>query len=76
MNVEYFEKAVSALLDRRPVRPFFIELVDGRRLEIDFPRAMSSRSGQAVFIAPGSIPILFDHEGVVAVIGDIAGTSA
>jgi hypothetical protein len=50
-------------------------MVNGDRLEVDFPNAIAFREGTALYIAPGRIPVWFDHEGVSQVIGDLAGQS-
>jgi hypothetical protein len=34
------------------------------------------RDGVAVFLAPGGVPIWFDHDSVLSIIGDTAGASA
>ena len=51
-------------------------MVGGRRVEVDHAPALVSRDGVAVYLAPGGIPIWFDHESVTAIIGDVAGASA
>jgi hypothetical protein len=76
MTSDHFEQLLAALLDRSPFRPFTVELVNGERFEVDFPRAMVVRDGVAVYLQPGGVPVWFDHEGVANVLGDIAGTSA
>ena len=53
---------------------FAVELHGGQRLEIDHPRSVVVRDGVAVFLAPGGIPIWFDHEGVNQIIGAPANT--
>jgi hypothetical protein len=50
-------------------------MVDGDRLEVDHPDALAVRDGVALFVAPGRVPVVFDHEGVRQVIGDLAGRS-
>jgi len=67
---------LEALAKRNPLHPFTVELVGGRRFEVDHPRALVSRDGVAVFLAPGGIPIWFDHESVTAILGDTAEASA
>ena len=71
-----FQRVLDALATRAPFRPFTVELAGGRRFEVDHARAMVVRDGVAVFIAPGGVPIWFDHESVTAILGDIAGTAA
>jgi len=34
-----------------------------------------ARDGVAVFVAPGGVPIWFDHESVTQIIGETAGAS-
>jgi hypothetical protein len=70
MTPENFQNALEALRQRQPFRPFTIELVSGVRLEVDYPGALASREGVAMFIAPGGVPVLFDHESVSQLIGE------
>ena len=64
MRAENFEKALQGLKQRSPFHPFAVELVGGHRFEIDHPGALVVRDGVAVFISPGGVPVLFDHESV------------
>jgi hypothetical protein len=61
MTVENFEKVLRALLNRRPFKPFTIELNTEERFEIDAPDATVLRQGVAIFLAPGPVPIYFDN---------------
>jgi len=61
MTVENFEKVLRALLQRRPFKPFTIEMHTGERIEIDYPEATVLRQGVAVFMALGPVPVYFDH---------------
>ncbi len=70
MTSENFQDALTALRQRKPFRPFTVELVTRDRFEIDFPDALVTRDGVAVFIKPGGIPVLFDHESVSQLIGE------
>ena len=70
MVAENFENSLKALQQRKPFRPFTVELVSGSRFEVDFPDAVVIRDGVAVFIGPGGVPVLFDHEGVSQIIGE------
>ncbi|MEX2216939.1 MAG: hypothetical protein WD768_22695 [Phycisphaeraceae bacterium] len=76
MTSENFQHIVDTLFERRPFRPFTVVLADGERFEVDHPRAMVTRDGVAVFLAPGGIPVWFDHDSVTQVIGDAAGSAA
>ncbi len=70
MTAENFDNALRALRQRQPFRPFTVELVSGARFEVDFPDAVVWRDGVAVFVAPGGVPVLFDHESVSQLIGE------
>ncbi|HEY8747286.1 MAG TPA: hypothetical protein VIM11_04885 [Tepidisphaeraceae bacterium] len=76
MTSDNFQQVLDALIKLVPFRPFTVELVGGRRFEVDHSRAVVERDGVAVYVAPGGIPIWFDHESVVAIIGDTARSSA
>jgi hypothetical protein len=71
---ENFENAVDAFMQRQPFQPFAIELVSGRLLEVDSPRALVTRDGVAVHIAPGGVPAIFDYRGVNRIHGELADT--
>ena len=68
MTVENFEKVLRALLNRRPFKPFTIELHSGERFEIDAPDATVLRQGVAIFLAHGHVPVYFDHLNVYKMI--------
>ena len=70
MTPENFQNALEALRQRQPFRPFTVELVSGVRFEVDSPGALASRDGVALFVAPGGVPVLFDHESVSQLIGE------
>ncbi len=61
MTVENFERVLLAMVRRKPLNPFTIELNTGDRFEIDHPEATVMRQGVAVFMAPGPVPVYFDH---------------
>jgi hypothetical protein len=71
MEADNFERTLSAFKRRSPFRPFAVALVNGDRFEVDHPDALLVRDGVAVYIAPGGVPVLFDHEGVSQVGGDL-----
>lgn len=76
MTADNFQQLLEALIKRHPFQPFTVEMVGGRRFEVDHSRALVSRDGVAVYLAPGGIPIWFDHESVTAIVGDTASASA
>jgi hypothetical protein len=73
MEAVHFDHTLSAFKRRSPFRPFTVALVNGDRFEVDHPDALVVRDGVAVYIGPGGVPVLFDHEGVNQVIGDLMG---
>jgi len=75
MDRDTFDSTIRAFKHRKPFHPFTVALVKDDRLEVDHPDALVFRDGVAVYVAPGWIPVLFDHEGVSQVIGDLAGQS-
>jgi len=72
MTPDNFHRLLDALTNRTPFHPFTVELIGGRRFEVDHARAMAVRDGVAVYIAPGGVPIWLDHDAVTAIIGDTA----
>jgi len=71
MEAANFDNTLIALRRRVPYRPFTVTLINGDRFEVDHPEALVVREGVAVFIGPGGIPVLFDHEGVNSFNGDL-----
>jgi hypothetical protein len=68
---ETFESTIRTFKQRTPFRPFTISLVNGERVEVDFPDALVVRDGVGLFAGSGGVPAVFDHEGVAQVIGDL-----
>ncbi|MCI0680474.1 MAG: hypothetical protein L0Y71_00095 [Gemmataceae bacterium] len=75
MTAENFESTLEELRKRKPFQIVTVELHGGRRFEIDHPDAMILRYGVAVFLAPGGIPIIFDHDSVNQIIVAPVSTS-
>lgn len=71
MDSPLFNATFLAFKHRVPFRPFTVTMVNGNQFEVDHPDALSVRGGAALFLAPGSIPIIFDHEGVSQIVGDL-----
>ncbi len=76
MTPDNFDHTLQAFRDRSPFRPFAVVLHSGRQFEVDQPGALVQRDGVAIFIGPGGIPVVFDHEGVEQFAGDLADRSA
>jgi len=73
VEADNFERTLNAFKTRIPFRPFTVVLVNGDRFEVDYPTALLERDGVAVYIAAGGVPVIFDHEGVSQVVGDLMG---
>ena len=69
MTADNFANVLEGLRQLQPFRVFTVELHGGRRFEVDHPGALVVRDGVAVFLAPGGVPIWFDHESVNQIIG-------
>jgi hypothetical protein len=76
MTAEHFESVLNRLLDRKPFHVFTVELHGGERFEIDHPRAVAIGYGVAVFVAPGGVPVWFDHDSVNQIVEARASTDA
>ena len=72
MDRDTFDNTIRTFKHRTPFRPFTISLVNGDRLEVDHPEAFAVRDGVGLYVGPGGVPAVFDHEGVVQVVGDLA----
>jgi hypothetical protein len=72
MTADHFDSILAALMPVTPFRVFTVELHGGWRLEVDHLDALTVRDGVAVFLAPGGVPVLFDHESVNRVMGSLA----
>ena len=74
MIESHFDQLLTELRDQQPFRIFTVSLQSGRRIEVDHPHALVVREGVAVFLAPGGVPIYFDHDSVNEVLHANAGT--
>jgi hypothetical protein len=72
MTPDNFEQTLQAFRDRSPFRPFTVVLYSGRQFEVDHPTALVHRDGVAIFVGPGGVPVVFDHEGVEHFAGHLA----
>jgi hypothetical protein len=75
MTPDNFEKVLRAMIRRKPFKPFTIELLGQNRFEIDHPEATVCRQGVAIFLAPGPVPVYFDHDSVVQIIDSPASSA-
>ncbi len=74
MTAENFTTTLDGLRRLQPFRMFTVELHGGQRFEVDHPGALVVRDGVAVFLAPGGVPIWFDHDSFNQIIGAPANT--
>ena len=74
MTAENFDAVLLTLMRRQPFQVFTVELNGGQRFEVDGPNTMVIREGVAVFMAPGGIPVWFDHDSVNQIIAATADT--
>ncbi len=74
MTAENFDQILEGLRTRQPFRVFTVELNGGQRFEVEHPGAIVIRDGVAVFLAPGGVPMWFDHLSVNQIIGAPANT--
>ena len=72
MTADNFEETLKAFQERSPFQPFTVVLISGKQFEVDHPRALVHREGVAIFVGPGGVPVVFDHEGVEHFFGDVA----
>ena len=68
MTADFFNQSLEALMAARPFGRFVIELNTGQRYEIGHPRAAAFEDGAGVLLAPGKIPVFFDHDSVTQII--------
>ena len=71
MNSVTFTQTLSLYRRRKPFHPFTIALQNGDRFEVDHADALVIRDRTAVYLAPGGIPVVFDHEALVQIAGDL-----
>ena len=76
MQLRTFDETVLTFKHRTPFRPFTIALVNGDRVEVDHPEAIVVRDGVGLYAGPGGVPVVFDHEGVSQIIGDLMESSS
>ena len=74
MTADNFDTVLEGLKQLQPFRVFTVELHGGRRFEVDHPGALVVRDGVADFLAPGGVPIWFDHDSVTQITDAPANT--
>ncbi len=76
MTADNFDAIMTTLRGKQPFQLFTVELHGGQRFEVDSPFALVVRDGVAVFLAPGGVPIWFDHDSVNQIIAAPSDTAA
>lgn len=71
MERDHFNGTIRAFKNRTPFRPLTVSMVNGDRFEVDHPDALAIRNGLALFVAPENVPVMFNHEGVSQIVGDL-----
>ena len=71
MDRDTFDSTIRTFKHCTPFRPFTVSLVNSERVEVNHSDALAVRDGVALFVGPGGVPAVFDHEGVAQVIGDL-----
>ena len=61
MERDTFDITLLLYKERKPFRPFTLVMVSGDRLEVDHGGALGVREGVALYVAPGGVPMAFDH---------------
>jgi len=73
MDRDTFSRTIWAFKKRSAFRPFTVVTMSGDRHEVDHPEAIAVRDGLALIAAPGNVPVIFDHENVDQVVGELSG---
>lgn len=76
MTSEHFDRTLQAYQRRKPFTPFRVRFVSGEHVDVDHPEAIVIRGGVAVYLSPGGVPTLFDHQSVSEVVGESERRSA
>jgi hypothetical protein len=72
MKEKNFERILKAFTQRRPFKPFIVELASGARFTIDHAEALVHRGRAAMYIDREGNFTLFDNEGVTH-LADVTG---
>lgn len=75
MKEQVFERTLKAFTQRKPFKPFLVELISGTRLTIDHPEALVHRGRAAMHVDQEGNFTLFENEGVSR-LADIKGNGS
>jgi hypothetical protein len=76
MKQETFQQILHELRWEKPPQPFVIELMDGRRIEVDEPNAVAVNEKAAVFLNPDYEFVEFSTDDVQAIHPSTAGQAS
>ena len=76
MTAEQFDNVINLLCEERPFQPFTILLNDGMKVEIDHPRALVNRNGEAIMYVPGGKMLWFGSDSVSKIINAMSSELA
>ncbi len=75
MKEETFDRSLRAFSQRRPFKPFLVELASGAQLTVDHPEALAQRGLVAVYINPDGEFTLFDNT-IVTQMAEVPGNGS
>jgi hypothetical protein len=75
MKEENFERSLRAFTQRRPFKPFLIELASRTQFTVEHPEALARRGQVAVYIDPDGEYRLFDNT-LVTQLTEITGNGS
>jgi hypothetical protein len=75
MTEKTFESSLKAFSQRRPFKPFLVELASGSRFTVDHPEALAQRGPAAVYISRDGEYTLFDNT-MVTQMADVAANGS
>ncbi len=75
MTEETFDRSLKAFTQRRPFKPFIVELSSGTRVTVDHPEALAKRGQAAVYISRDGEYTLFDNT-MVTQVADVAANGS
>ncbi len=64
MKEQVFERTLRAFTQRKPFKPFVVQLISGTQLTIDHPEALVHRGRAAMHVDQKGNFTLFENEGV------------
>lgn len=72
MQEENFDRSIRAFRQRKPFKPFLVELASGTQVIVEHPEALAHRGRAAVYINPDGEFTLLDNT-MVTRLADVSG---